>query len=307
MKKGLVISGGGSKGAFAGGIVEYLMNVKKFDWDVYVGTSTGNLLCPLISLHKIEELKCKYTTISDDDIYSVNPFKKNGNISIWNAVKRLISKKSSLGEGQKLRNLISTFLTENDYRLLLNSNKDVFSCVTNYTTSCSEYKSIKEESWEDFCDWMFASASVPIAFNITTKNNNEYFDGGMMNSVPIQKAINEGCSEIDVIVLKPEKEDLWYSKNANSPMFGIITKTLNILLREISMNDIQIGTLESINGKNNILLNIYYAPIQNNNIIHFDKTQMLKWWTEGYIFAENYKTKSILMQKKGNKYTELED
>ncbi|MDG2443864.1 MAG: patatin-like phospholipase family protein, partial [Flavobacteriaceae bacterium] len=41
MKKALVISGGGSKGAFAGGVAEYLLKEKKKTYDIFLGTSTG--------------------------------------------------------------------------------------------------------------------------------------------------------------------------------------------------------------------------------------------------------------------------
>ena len=38
MKKALVISGGGSKGAFAGGIAEYLLKEKNNTYDIFLGT-----------------------------------------------------------------------------------------------------------------------------------------------------------------------------------------------------------------------------------------------------------------------------
>ena len=43
MKRALVISGGGSKGAYAGGIVEYLTLVEKVYYDMFVSASTGTL------------------------------------------------------------------------------------------------------------------------------------------------------------------------------------------------------------------------------------------------------------------------
>ena len=42
--KALVISGGGSKGAFAGGIAQYLIEEKKKNYELFVGTSTGSLM-----------------------------------------------------------------------------------------------------------------------------------------------------------------------------------------------------------------------------------------------------------------------
>ena len=44
--RALVISGGGSKGAFAGGVAQYLMEVRGNQYDLLLGTSTGSLLIP---------------------------------------------------------------------------------------------------------------------------------------------------------------------------------------------------------------------------------------------------------------------
>ena len=39
------------------------------DFDMVTGISTGALLAPLIFLHRYQEAKDNYTTISDGDIY----------------------------------------------------------------------------------------------------------------------------------------------------------------------------------------------------------------------------------------------
>ena len=57
MKKALVISGGGSKGAFAGGVAEYLLKEKKNTYDIFLGTSTGSLMVSHLALGKIDALK----------------------------------------------------------------------------------------------------------------------------------------------------------------------------------------------------------------------------------------------------------
>jgi len=41
--RALVISGGGSKGAFAGGVAQYLMQEKGHTYDLLLGTSTGSV------------------------------------------------------------------------------------------------------------------------------------------------------------------------------------------------------------------------------------------------------------------------
>ncbi len=72
--KALVISGGGSKGAWAGGLVEYLSKEKGMDWDILIGTSTGSLLVPCIAIKAWDDIRRAYTTTSQHDIFSICPF-----------------------------------------------------------------------------------------------------------------------------------------------------------------------------------------------------------------------------------------
>ena len=60
--KALVISGGGSKGAFAGGIAEYLITECGKDYDLMVGSSAGALLLPHLAIGNIEKIKKIYTS-----------------------------------------------------------------------------------------------------------------------------------------------------------------------------------------------------------------------------------------------------
>jgi NTE family protein len=58
--KALVISGGGSKGAFAGGVAEFLICERKNQYDIFIGTSTGSLLVSHLALQNVSKSK-KYT------------------------------------------------------------------------------------------------------------------------------------------------------------------------------------------------------------------------------------------------------
>ena len=60
MKKALVISGGGSKGAFAGGVTQYLMEEEKRQYDLFVGTSTGSLLVSHLAAQKDSRNKTRF-------------------------------------------------------------------------------------------------------------------------------------------------------------------------------------------------------------------------------------------------------
>ena len=50
--RALVISGGGSKGAFGGGVAQYLLQEKMYKYDILIGSSTASLLIPHQALGK---------------------------------------------------------------------------------------------------------------------------------------------------------------------------------------------------------------------------------------------------------------
>jgi predicted patatin/cPLA2 family phospholipase len=123
--RALVISGGGSKGAFAGGISDFLLNECHHDYQIFIGTSAGSLLVPLLALGETERLKKVFTTIRQHDIFSINPFiirRKGGRftyrINHFNTLWMFLRGKKTFGESESLvstascsNKLVSTILT----------------------------------------------------------------------------------------------------------------------------------------------------------------------------------------------------
>ena len=67
--KALVISGGGSKGAFAGGVAQYLIENKKKEYDIFLGTSTGSLMVTHLAIGRVQELKEIYSNVDQKTIF----------------------------------------------------------------------------------------------------------------------------------------------------------------------------------------------------------------------------------------------
>jgi predicted patatin/cPLA2 family phospholipase len=102
-KSALVISGGGSKGAFAGEIAQYLIEETKRHYDLFLGTSTGSLLISHLALNKIKEIKKAFTSVSQSDVFDNSPFliRKKGaltriKINHFNVLKNFIRGKKPL-------------------------------------------------------------------------------------------------------------------------------------------------------------------------------------------------------------------
>ncbi len=289
--KAMVISGGGSKGAFAGGVAQYLIDVEHKSYDIFVGTSTGSLMVSHLASGSLKELKKLYTNICPCDIFSNNPFiikkhkggGKDISINHFNTLLSIIKGRKTFGESKSLLKLIRNNVTRDMYEGLRHSNKEVIVTVSNITLNKIEYKSLKECTYDDFCEWIWASSNYAPFMSILDKNNFEYADGGFGTLVPIKKAIDMGATEIDVIVLETEISQ--FNRLPTKNPFALLTTLFSFMLEQIGKHNITIGKLDA--KLNNVCLNLYHTPtILTTNSLIFDKKEMTKWWQQGFEFAQ---------------------
>lgn len=288
--RALVISGGGSKGAFAGGVAQFLLEEEKNKYDVFIGTSTGSLLVCHLALNKIEKIKKVYTSVNQNSIFNRCPFiikNKNGvdtiKINHFNVLINFIRGSKTFGESYNLRKLIRRTITKSDFLELKEGPKNIIITVTNLSSNEVEYKSIKDSNYDDFCDWIWISCNYVPFMSLVTKNNSEYGDGGFTSLVPIQEAISLGATEIDVIILETEVHIS--PKFTGKNPFSLLVNLFGTLLDQVKKNDIKIGKLAAFHK--NIKLNLYYTPTQlTSNALVFNKVNMRKWWKQGFETAQ---------------------
>lgn len=287
--KALVISGGGSKGAFAGGLAEYLITVCKQDYKIFIGSSTGSLLVPLLSIGEIEKLKMVFTTVTQNDIFNNCPFllkKRRGvyktKINHLGILKMFIEGKKTFGESENLRGLIFETITESDFDRI--KKNDVSITVSNLNTMGVEYKEAKDCTYVDFCEWIWASASLVPFMSLVNKNGFEYADGGMGNIVPVYQAIQKGATDLDIIVLKSNENPV--NKLPVRNALDLTSRVFSFMLNQIVTDDLIIGRLEGLNKK--IKLNFYYPKKElTTNSLIFDPNQMREWWEYGYSIGKD--------------------
>ena len=294
--KALVISGGGSKGAFAGGVAQYLIEQKKNSYNLFIGTSTGSLLVSHLASGKVDEIKEIYTNVTQRDIFSHCPFKiktKHGveNIGIhhYNIIKNFIKGSKTFGESYHLKKLIEDSITETDFNTLKQSSLDVVVTVSNLSLNQVEYKSIKDFSYLEFCEWIWISCNYTPFMSLVKKNGCEYADGGLGSMVPIEEAIKRGATEVDAIILQTEVSQLNRMPSLNP--FSLLTNMFNFMLDRIESQNIRIGKFVATN--NNTIINFYYTPtVLTTNSLIFNKEKMTQWWRIGFEFAEHVNEKS---------------
>ncbi|SRR5690554_6123108 len=305
-KRALVISGGGSKGAFAGGVAEYLIDVNRNKYDLFVGTSTGSLLISHLALDKVSKIKEIYTNISRRQIFNRYPFTikedkfggKQVGINHLEVMRGFLKGRKTFGESKNLRKLISKTFTEQEFHKIKESEKDVVVTVSNLSLNQVEYKSIKDFEYKDFCDWVWISANYVPFMSLVKKEGCEYADGGFASAVPIEEAIRRGATVVDVIVL--DTEVTYYNRLPAKNSFALMTAVHGYMGNRIKNQNIQVGKLLATNK--NAILNFYYTPIVlTTNSLVFDKKKMHEWWKRGYNYAEQ---QSNAVQKEKIEYND---
>jgi len=289
--RALVISGGGSKGAFAGGVAQFLIQESGNKYGLFVGTSTGSLLICHLALGKLDKIKEIYSNVNQSTIFNNCPFvikKKHGideiSINHWNVLWNFIRGKKTFGESENLRELIGDSLTIEEFNELKNGPNEVVVTVSNLSLNQVEYKSINDYSYEEFCDWIWISANYTPFMSLVRKNGCEYADGGLGSIVPIEEAIKRGANDIDVVVLHTEVN--YMNRMPSRNPFELLTTMLSFILDRIENHNIRIGKL--VANQKDAIINLYYTPtILTTNSLIFNKEKMTRWWKRGYLYAKN--------------------
>ncbi len=286
IKRGLCISGGGAKGAFGTGVIDYLSTKMYNKYSVIIGVSTGSLMMPLVALDSlvnntdsVERLKTYYTSVENKDIWKFNPFNKNGSTNYIKALYREILGKS-WGDIGNLRNLIYRWFSKEEFNTIRSSSVEIIACCVDMTNGRKLYISSKDVDYEIFVDAMMASSSVPVYSSPVIINGYECLDGGVLEVTALQKAIDMGCTHIDVIVHRPKEfhNTGWKSKGGLSHL----ERTLEVMNFEISEGDLV------TDSKHKIVINYIFTPYNlTDNSLIFNKDDMIEWQKLGYQTAES--------------------
>lgn len=242
--KALVLSGG-AKGAFELGVVDYLVNDLKMDFQVICGVSTGALNASMLSQgkgydglkEKLEKLKEVWFSIgSEKDIY-----KKGLKIDFPRIV--------SLYDLSPLKDKIDEHINPED---LKSSGKEFRIGVVSLNTG--EYIPIDSQQ-SAVRDFILASSSIPVYFPPVEIKRQLFVDGGVREITPLADAFRtlkklrgnqetpesssgSGQDEIYVVLASPLKIKRVESSETNN-IWEILKRSVEILISEIYHDDLK--------------------------------------------------------------------
>jgi NTE family protein len=277
-KRALIVAGGGGKGAWAVGFLKALDR----QYHYLSGISTGALIVPLAARRAWSRLEAAYTGVSNEQIWNLCPFNSDGSIKKVNALKRLLQGKSSLGEMQKLQDLIKTFFIYDDYHTLQQNDIEVEVHALNLSWDPAFLESFSNLNtpYEMFKQAMYASCCFAPATNMANIYGDWFVDGGWVETITVNNALEKGYKDIDVITLRPEltRKRVPYPKN----MF-LVGERIGKAVRHDSVYENLDAALKLAAKCPGVNINVYNIPnALTSNAMNFDRQQMQEWFKMGY-------------------------
>jgi len=208
---GLVLSGGGSKGAFQVGALDYILNHTDIKFDCIDGVSTGSLQGSMVATDQFAYLKNMWLSIKkDSDIVKHS----------WWKLMFLKFPYSFTGLEGYLKYALKT-----GYKI------PFFCGVVNLDTT--KYRSIRNPNYRE----ILASCSIPVLFEPVYYYEKPLVDGGLRNVTPLKDAIDRGCDKIIVITCGNRKDELPFYPQEKYNVKDALFRTLDIMVHEIKLND----------------------------------------------------------------------
>lgn len=189
-KRALIVGGGGMRGAHTAGVLAELSSRQIPNFDVVSACSAG----ACTSAFWIAEQHHLYERIWGDYLHD-NRFIK---------FKRLLLP----GPVMDLNYLLDEVFTHHeplDTERILASPIDFFITATDCETGKAHYFHNKQDI--DVLQALRCGAAIPFAYPLPVWYQGRPFaDGGIVESIPIQKAIDEGCEEFLIILTRPKTQ-----------------------------------------------------------------------------------------------------
>ena len=192
---GVVLSGGGSKGAYEIGVWKALrkLNIK---YDLVTGTSVGALNAALMCQNKFYKALRFWRRLSFSDVVDAK-METNNKKEIYKTYF-----KHALKGGMTINNLEKTvdkaISTKKIYKSRINIGIITFNLKTLKPLRLVKYGIPKKR----FKDYLIASASCFPAFAKKIVDDKVLIDGGIYDNLPINLAIDMGAKEIIAVDLK---------------------------------------------------------------------------------------------------------
>ena len=183
-KISLVLEGGGMRGAYTAGCLSWLID-EGIEFDYAYGISTGAVhLTSYLFKNKDFLHEMSTEVIAEKSVQGLPALLREGSFVAYNRMFNYYLKGKM---GFDIKDVIDKTKTKAKYGVYcLNENKTI-------------YLDLKDMNMT----LLKACCSLPIIGKVVKYEDKEYLDGGITKMIPIEEAVNDGCSDHLIITTKP--------------------------------------------------------------------------------------------------------
>lgn len=212
MKIGLVLAGGGARGAYQIGALKAL---RELSIDKYIkvvsGTSIGALNAVLFMSGDVDKSVDIWNRISKEEILPTDDNNLNIRskllqlgISNMNFIKKYIPK--IISGGNISRSGLIKIMDEIDFDFVKKSNVICYVTCTESIELTTRYFKINDHSEKDIKKILLATSAIPMIYDCEKIEEIKYLDGGIVDNVPVQPVYGENCDIIIIIHLSKDSD-----------------------------------------------------------------------------------------------------
>lgn len=262
---GLVLEGGGMRGMYTCGVLEFFLEKELIFSDCY-GVSAGAChLCSYLSGQKGRALHVGIDYLQCRDYCSLSSLLRTGD----------------LFNKDFCYDLIPNYLNPYDYEAFERYPGRAYVVATNIETGEAEYLRLKHMQTD--IEAVRASSSLPLVSKNVRIGNKLYLDGGISDAIPLQKSILDG-NQKNIVVLTKE---VGYRRKPSSLLPLIRAAYLRYPKVYERMKNRHIAynrTLDMVEKKEKAGEVIVLRPKENDGIgrIEKDKEKLMALYRQGY-------------------------
>jgi predicted acylesterase/phospholipase RssA len=292
--RALITSGGGAKGAFSVGVLDYLRKERNIDhFDLISGTSTGALIASLASVGKIQQLVDVYLSTTNSDI-----------LIPQNVVDSITNSKPFVYDTYPLMKQIEENIDDNTFNDIMNSNTIL--ClnavnlqsgrVTVFTTKDiipgTLYDAKKINTRDELTQALLASSNQAVFMNPIRVGNDDYVDGGNREVIPTRVVYNNLAKdeEHEIYILSNNPNELVTFPNKKfESILDVLMRAIMMFVQEVRENDLEVmARFKTICTKNVKIFYIHPTGELDKKYptgLRFDRGLMHQWMLEGKAIA----------------------
>lgn len=276
MKIGCVDVGGGVRDIYGAGVLDYFLD-EGIMFDYCIGVSAGSGNCAsFVALQRGRNKQFYLDYILRKEAIGAGRLLRTGSFLDLNYVYGTLCAKD--GENPL------------DYSSLIKSKTDFTVVATDAETGKAAYFDKNNDMAEDDYKILMASSCLPVFCKPVDIKGRKYYDGGLSDPIPFEKAVESGCDKIIVILTKPVNAQL--NQNRNSLGASILKRKYPEFSKAMSSAaDTYSKQLENALKLQEEGRALILAPddIMGLGTLTRDKEKLLKLYEKGYSDAQKIK------------------